>query len=202
MSLSICSYSGEKTKKFDQWEKLKQDEPSGKLETIIVIWDIFMFIKCETACSRVRLVKSIWLTVKIRSATNNPTWCATLFDWISQMNKPNLFPPAKRIPMFDVSVEKESKRLPGLEKTKDFGRDEQVKTSKSNLGRRKFFFSMWFGRENFKSISFLSLGNSLGLAKRTRRSLLLSISFWASAKDNRSTVVSFISNEKIFNPMD
>jgi len=76
--------------------------------------DVFMFIKYKTASSRVKLVKSILFTLNILSPINNPDFDAILFDWISQINSPYLFPPAKRMPILDVSVANETYRIPGL----------------------------------------------------------------------------------------
>jgi len=94
--------------------KKKLNKPYGKFETIIFTCDIFIFIKYKTASSRVNLVKSILFTLNILSAINNPDLYATLFGWISQINKPYLFPPANRIPILDVSVKNEIYRVPVL----------------------------------------------------------------------------------------
>jgi hypothetical protein len=49
---------------------------------------------------------------------NNPDLYATLFGWISHINNPYLFPPAKRMPILDVSVKNETYLVSELNENK------------------------------------------------------------------------------------
>lgn len=62
---------------------------------------IFRLLLCKNILN---VTKKEILTLNILSAINSPALCAILFGCISQINNPYLLPPAKRIPILDVSA--------------------------------------------------------------------------------------------------